>query len=339
MTRTLVTGGSGFIGSHLVETLLRKGDDVTCMVRSTSNRNLLESLDVRLVVGDVTDSESLSEAMAQVCPDVVYHVAGRNAAWESGQFFQDNGDGVRNVAGACADRSSPPTLVIVTSLAVTGPSVHGRPRSEADTPEPVSAYGRSKLAGEREARQFAQRVPITVVRPPIVVGPRDRVLLPMFRTVGRFGFLVTLGVDDYQLAMIYVSDLVDALVSAAERGRRLPPDPDDDTGEGCYFVACDQTPSLADFGRLLAPPLGRQRVRVIHLRRRMAWLSGKATDWFARLMHRPVVFSSDKVREAMAGPWLCATDKAQDELGFAPSVSLVQAIELTARWYRQHRWV
>ena len=339
MTRVLVTGGSGFIGSHLVETLLRRGDDVTCLVRPTSDRKLLESLDVRLVVGDVTDSKSLSAAMVQICPDVVHHVAGRIAAWKSRQFFQDNTDGVRNMARACADCSSPPTLIIVTSLAGSGPAVHGRPRTEADTPEPISAYGRSKLAGERAARQFAQRVPITIVRPPIVVGPRDRSLLPIFRAVGRFGFFVTFGADDFQLAMIYVSDLVDALVLAAERGRRLPPDPDDDTGEGCYFVACDRTPSLADFGRLLAAPLGRRRVRIIHLRRRMAWLSGKSADWFARSMHRPLVFSSDKIKEALAGPWLCETDKAQEELGFAASTSLVQAIELTARWYREHRWV
>jgi len=339
MTRTLVTGGSGFIGSHLVEALLRRGDDVTSLVRPTSNRKLLESLDVRLAVGDVTDSQSLAAAIDRSRPDIVYHVAGRNAAWESWQFFQDNADGVRNVAGACAGRRSPPTLIIVTSLAGAGPTLRDRRRTEADMPRPVSAYGRSKLAGEREAHRFAGRLPITIIRPPIVIGPRDRVLLPMFRTVGRFGFLVTLGVDDFELAMIYVSDLVDALILAAERGRRLPADAEDDTGAGCYFVACGQTPSLADFGRLLAAPLGRRRVRIIHLRRRMAWLSGKAADWFARLMHRPVVFNSDKVREALSGPWLCATDKARDELGFAAGVSLVQAIELTARWYRQHGWV
>ena len=102
MAKVLVTGASGFIGSHLVSALVARGDDVTCLVRATSPVKGLEALGTRLAVGDVTRAGELVPA---VCgQDIVYHLAGITSALNKRQFFRANREGTRNIAQACADR-------------------------------------------------------------------------------------------------------------------------------------------------------------------------------------------------------------------------------------------
>ena len=345
MTRVLVTGASGFIGVHLVEALRRRGDEVTCLVRPTSRRARLEPLGVRFVCGDVTDAPSLAAALDECDPQVVYHLAGLTRALRVARLMQVNAEGVCHLAGACARRAAPPTLLVVSSLAAAGPAPAGRPRTEADTPEPVSAYGRSKLAGEQAARRFAHHLPTTIVRPPIVFGPGDRDVWHLFRLVQRLGLLIVPGPADFSLALIHVTDLVEALVLAAERGERVPAESRGHSagaataGCGCYFVAGEQAPTLAQFAGLLAEAVGRRRVRTLHLPRCLARLAGVAGDAGGWLRRRPLTLGSDKIAEALAGSWLCATDKGRRQLGFAGDTPLAQRLRETAQWYRQHGWL
>ena len=138
-----------------------------------------------LLYGDVTDRESLDGAVAG--QEIVYHVAGCTQALAPRHFYRVNQHGVANVARVCAGQTTPPVLVSVSSLAAAGPAADGRPKTEADRAAPVSHYGHSKRAGERAAEAFAHRVPITIVRPPIVLGQSDRMGLPLFRSIARFG--------------------------------------------------------------------------------------------------------------------------------------------------------
>ena len=132
MSRVLVTGASGFIGSHLVDALVARGDQVTALVRKTSRVDRLESLGVALAHGDLTDPGSLRAAMAG--QSIVYHLAGLTRAVRAKQFYQVNELGVRNAAQACAGQPEPPVLVVVSSLAPAGPSPRGRLRRESDPP-------------------------------------------------------------------------------------------------------------------------------------------------------------------------------------------------------------
>ena len=185
MSKTLVTGASGFIGTHLVRALVEKGHAVTCLVRQRSVVKPLEALGTRLCAGDVTDANSLTSAVNG--QDVVFHLAGRTRALNAHEFHAVNEGGTRAVAQACAAQTPPPVLVIVSSLAAAGPSTLDRPHVETDPSAPVSHYGRSKRAGELAAAAMAHRIPVTVVRPPIVIGPGDRLGLPLFASVARFG--------------------------------------------------------------------------------------------------------------------------------------------------------
>lgn len=150
MAKILITGANGFIGAHLLQELVARGHDVTCLVRRCSVLERIRRLAVRLIQGDITDRDSLPAAVAG--QEVVFQLAGCMRALRTEQFFEVNEQGLRNVAWACARQSTPPVLVAVSSLAAAGPSFSGRPRTESDRPAPVSYYGRSKWAGERALR-------------------------------------------------------------------------------------------------------------------------------------------------------------------------------------------
>ncbi len=336
--RVLVTGASGFIGSHLAKTLVARGDHVTCLVRNTSKTDRLNSFDVSLLEGDVTRSESLAAAVAD--QDIVYHVAGCVRALNVDTLYRINELGAGNVAQACAERPDPPVMVLVSSLAAAGPAVDGRPRIASDPITPVSHYGRSKRAAERAVARFADRVPISVVRPPIVLGEGDRASLEIFRAIGWFRTHLVPGRQAWDYSVIHVVDLVELLIRAAERGARIGPDTDDANPptSGYYFADCGQRPTYAELGRMVAGALSR-RVIVLRLPMPIVWAVACGTESVNRIIRRAPLISFDKLHEISAGSWTCSAQAAIDELGFAVGASLEQRLEQAATWYRRQGWL
>src|SRR4051812_21075296 len=157
MTRCLITGASGFVGSNLARLLKREGWDVRCLVRTTSRLEQIDSLGAELVQGSLADADSLKRAVVGV--NAVFHVAGRTAALRAHEYVRDNVEGTRRLADACAAEANPPVFVMVSSLAAGGPGTMKTPRRESDPEQPVSAYGRSKLAAERALGELAAEVP------------------------------------------------------------------------------------------------------------------------------------------------------------------------------------
>ena len=165
----LVTGATGFVGSHLVEALHRRGDSVTALVRSPAKAARVLGDGVRLVHGDLDAIEALDQAAAG--QQVVYHVAGVIAAQSEADFLHANRDGTTHLVEALIRAGATARLVLVSSMAAGGPAARGRPLDGSAPPMPVTQYGRSKLAGEAVVRASPLRW--TVVRPPMVYGPRD----------------------------------------------------------------------------------------------------------------------------------------------------------------------
>jgi nucleoside-diphosphate-sugar epimerase len=338
MAKVLVTGASGFIGTHLVAALAARGDEITCFVRKTSKLDRLPARGVRVVYGDVTDAGSLPAAVAG--QQVVYHLAGRTRAQNRRNFFEVNCRGVAHVVRACAAAENPPTLIHVSSQAAAGPAVEGRPRVESDPPTPVSQYGRTKRRGEQVAERRAHRVPITIIRPPIVLGEGDRLSLSLFRSVVRFHVHVTPGMGCQRFSLIHADDLVQLLILAAERGRRLPPRDGQShpASQGYYFAACEQDPTYAELGRLVAASVGCPVV-VLPTAMPMVQMIAAVGEVMASVRHQPPVINLDKAREIAAGSWLCSAEAARRELGFTVGAPLVERLRQTTEWYRREGWL
>lgn len=320
-----VTGGSGFVGSHLVEALCRQNLRVRVLMRKTSSRAHLPH-EVEVIEGDLHDHAALTHAVAGVA--TVFHLAAVTRAHSTPEYFQANAEGTRHLIEAmCAAQPRPRRLVYLSSLAAAGPALPGKPVQLADLPCPITAYGRSKLAGEALCQQSTQDFEVVMLRAPAVYGPRDRDLFLCFALAMRGVMLVPQGPDRF-LQFIHVSDLVDALRLAATAPR----------ASGVYHVAEAQPYTLGEFARWLAHAVGR-RVRAIRI---PAWgmrIAAAASEFGAKMIGRATIFNREKVREILASGWLCETDAAKRDLGFEGQISLPIGLTSTAAWYRDQGWL
>lgn len=337
MTLTLVTGANGFIGRRLVQRLTDSGREVRGLVRSQQAAEKLRALGAHGALGDITAPETLNAALEGVAQ--VIHLAGKTHGRTLAEFQAVNGQGSANLALACSRRPSPPVLVAVSSLAAAGPSPPGAPHTEATPAVPISLYGRSKRAGELAAVPFADRAPISIVRPPVVFGPGDRDGLTLFVAVRRFGLHPVPQRRGLPLSLVFVDDLIEGLIAVAERGERLPnPAEAPSPGKGIYYLADPAVSSYADMGRMAGAALGK-RVLVIRLRKYPFLIPALLGDAAAWVTSRPTLFGMDKLREASASGWVCDPSKATRDLGFQTPRPLSERFHETAAWYQQQGWL
>jgi nucleoside-diphosphate-sugar epimerase len=330
----LVTGASGFIGWHLSKALRKRGERVVGLVRRTSEVGQLEPLGIELIHGDVTDPASMQEVIRDV--DVVFHLAGVTKGLRYEQMHAINAHGSRNVARACVVNDVR-TLVSVSSLAAVGPSRNGAPLCESNVPRPVSNYGRSKLAGERAASEFSDRLRISVVRPSIVIGEYDLASLEMFKSIHNLRLHLVPGFRAKPFSVIHATDLAELLILVAEQGERRDT-ADSNSGQGVYFAEGDERPTYAEMGDLIGAAINRRFVK-LSIGPNVLRVSAALADVAARVRGRPLFFSSDKVREATRGPWICSGEKARRQLGFRNERSLCERFKQTGQWYLKHGWL
>ncbi|MDH4131911.1 MAG: NAD(P)-dependent oxidoreductase [Gemmatimonadota bacterium] len=325
--RALVTGATGFVGSHLAETLVRQGADVTALVRSPGKARLLSELGVRQVQGSLGNREALLAAASD--QDVIFHVAGLVAARDENEFLRANRDGTTNLIEAALATGAPPRFVLVSSMAAGGPSPRGTPRAGHEPPAPVTAYGRSKLAGEEELRRSP--LPWTILRPPLVYGPRDTEILKVFR-LARTGFVPVFGDGSQELSAIYGPDLATALVAAARSPATIAK-----TYYACHPEVFSSGGFVTAVGRAVRGPRGITRLVPLPpwLARGVLGITGTA----ARLAGQATILTADKANEFFQPAWTGDPAALARDTGWSPEHGIESGLAATAEWYRKQGWL
>jgi nucleoside-diphosphate-sugar epimerase len=321
--KALVTGAAGFIGGLLVEDLVRSGHVVTALTRDPARTRDLESLGVRIVLGDLSTGAGLREALGD--QEVVFHVAGLIKARDESEFARANVDGVRRIVQA-AEAARTPRLVHVSSMAAAGPAERGRPLREGDPERPLTPYGRSKLAGERIVRESG--LAWTIVRPPMVYGPRDREVLRVFR-MGRRGFVPVLGDGQQELCAVFGTDLAEALTAVARSDRTL---------HRTYYACHAERFTSEELAREVGRAMGRE-IRVLRVPPAAGRLLLGVTGRLAQLAGRATLLHGNKSDELMAEAWTADPAAIAQDAGWTARHDLRSGLAATAAWYRERGWL
>ncbi len=319
-----VTGGTGFVGSHLVDHLLQCGSEVRCLVRDRSRLRWLQGKPVTLVEGDLDSQAIISDAASGT--DAFFHLAGVTAAPTREQYFRVNADGCRNVGRAALEAGEPPDVFIyVSSLAAVGPGLSGEVVAETHAPRPVTDYGRSKLEGERILSEMGP-LPLVTLRPPAVYGPRDREIFTLFQLASK-GFFPILN-PEARLSLVHVEDLVRGIVKAAQHSR---------IGE-TFFLTHPEPVATTDLPGHFSEALGR-RVAGLRVPGGVLATAASVSEGWGKLTGRMPMFNRQKVRELTAANWVCSHEKARDRIGFTADTAIADGLARTARWYREQGWL
>ncbi|HTY07728.1 MAG TPA: NAD-dependent epimerase/dehydratase family protein [Candidatus Edwardsbacteria bacterium] len=327
-TISLVTGANGFIGSHLVQALLAHGHQVRCLVRRTSDLKWLSCLEIDIRYGSLDDTGSLLAACRDA--DYVFHLAGAVKARHKADFDRHNSDGALNIARAALEAA--PGLrrfLFSSSQAAAGPAAAlDAPVCENDECQPLSDYGKSKLLAEQRLRILSDKLPLTIIRPPSVYGPRDTEVFMYFQWIDR-GLALLPGFKTRYAHLIYVADLVNGMVQAAESDAAL--------GK-TYFLAGDRAYSWQEISGIIARSMGKRPIKV-HLPLFLAHFSAILAEAGAAVTNRPSTFDRQKVREMSQLYWAVSTKAAQRDFGFKSEYDLPRGVEETVKWYKDKKWL
>ena len=336
MSKILITGASGFIGHHLVDCLTKRGDEIRCLVRKSSNTNLISGFPVEFVYGDVSDSESLKKAVDQV--DCVYHLAGVTREAKRGQFLEVNTQGTKNLVDECLRHPNPPRIVYVSSLAAAGPGSKESPKKETDIVHPISLYGVSKCEAERYLISVSDKISCSVVRPPFVFGEGDRASLELFKLVYKTRLHLIPGWINRMFSFVHACDLSNFLIKVEEHGEKLDLG-SEISGNGVYFTSCGEDVKFSDFGRMIGKSLGIEKTITLPCPPLVVLIVGITCEMSKRIAGVSGALDWNKAKESISGPWICSSEKGRKQLGFRPEKTLQERLDQTAMWYKERAWI
>jgi nucleoside-diphosphate-sugar epimerase len=325
----LVTGASGFVGGHLAQFLASQKVKVKLLVRPTSKLAFKPTANMELCYGDVTDLDSVRKAAKGV--KVIYHLAGILRGSDFSAYEKVNAEGTRNVCKAALEQKGLKRLVYVSSLSAAGPSTAQGPIDESAPARPVSFYGQTKRMGEEIVLSYQSKFPVAILRPGAVYGPRETDIFEYFKMV-ESGFVVIGGSDSQQISFVYVDDLVNAIVLAADSAKAV--------GK-TYFVSDGKSYNWGHITQIIGKKLGKSYA-TIKLPLGLVKVVASAGDAIAKVTGKsilPPIVSRDKLKEAEVPGWACKNDKLRKELGFKPKYDITKGIQKTVEAYVAAGWL
>jgi nucleoside-diphosphate-sugar epimerase len=313
--RVLLTGATGFVGSHIARAFVEAGYEVLCGVRASSDVRWISDLPIERVPLDLEGrAEDLRRAVKNA--DLVIHAAGITRARRAEDYYSINAGGTARLADAALG-AGVRRFVLISSLAARGPDGHAGP---------ASPYGRSKLEGEAHLLGLGGSMETVVLRPAAVYGPRDTDLLPLFKMARRGWLPVPSGAN--LLQPVYATDVAMAALAAA----REP------VGSGPFPVAERARYTWKDVVAGLEEALGRT-IRAVRMAAASFTLAGRAAELAARPFSAVPPFDERRTRDLAVHTWTCDTSVTEEALRWEAKVALPEGLERTARWYGQAGWL
>lgn len=327
--KVLVTGATGFIGSHIADQMKEKGADVKCIIRKTSNLQWVENKGYELVEASLSDVDSLKEVVKDV--DIIFHSAGLTAARNMEDFIRGNVTGTKNLFEAAVQNA--PNLkrfVHLSSQAAVGPSDSLLEMSTENKPHnPLTSYGKSKKMAEDYLNANKEKLPITIVRPPAVYGPRDVATLPMFKAAKK-GIGTLIGFDDKYVSLISSMDLTNGVIESAFSDKSI--------GE-TYFIASESYYNWTEIINAMGKAAGKENIFKIRIPHSIVKIMGNANGLIGKITGKPPVFDSEKSIDFIQKYWTCSIEKAKKDFGYEQKYSLEEGMRLTYEWYKSNGWV
>jgi len=327
--KVLVTGATGFIGSHIADMLIDKGYNVRCITRSTSNLRWLEGKPIEIVTASLSDIDSFKKSVAGV--DYIYHVAGLTFARNYEEFLSCNRDATKNLLTA-AEEVCPnlKRFLFVSSQTVVGPSDSlDNPVDEDSQCRPLTAYGKSKKAAEEEVLKFTGKIPFTIVRAPAVYGPRDTAIFDIFKTV-KMGLGTLIGFDEKFISLIHSSDLSRGIIEAAES---------DAAQNNIYFVSSEEFYTWEQLIKVIAKVMGKKFIIKLRLPHVVVLSVAGISEFLGKFSSKPPVFNYEKGIDFIQKYWICSTNKATEHFGYKQKITIESGMKNTIDWYKENKWL
>jgi nucleoside-diphosphate-sugar epimerase len=325
----VVTGSTGFIGSHLVDALLARGNTARALVRPETPAGSRDSR-IEHWEADLLDDRSVRDSPVWNGATHVFHLAGVTKGRTLSHFRAGNVFPTANLLSAIAARvGPPPRVVLVSSQAAAGPATGpDSPVRETDRPVPIENYGRSKLQAEQAVVRYRDVLPVTIIRPSAVYGPRDRDFLAVFRQASRRVALHA-APRDHAFALVHVSDLVRAIILAAERAEAVG---------RTYFISGETPVTWRELYEEVARAASSRPIQ-LQVPQPALRIAARAGDLVSTLTGRPTMLNRNKAALARARWWLCDASAARQDLGWRPEVSLQAGVRDTYLWYVAAGWL
>jgi nucleoside-diphosphate-sugar epimerase len=325
--KAFITGATGFVGSHLADLLLEKGYEVYCLKRKTSSTKWLDGKKIHYVNGDLFSNEVLSSVIKEM--DYVFHVAGVVKAKNRQGFITGNQLATKNIV-EITFRVNPEIkkFIHISSLAVCGPNPDNKPLTEDYLPRPITTYGVTKLEAEKEVLKFKDKIPVTIIRPPAVYGPRDTEILVYFKTFSK-GLNSIIGFQNKYLSLVYVKDLVKGIVLAAESEK---------SNSEIFFISSDKFYNWNELGKIVSGILKRRviKIRIPHF---VVYSLGYIAQFLASVSGKAATLNVEKCKDITRERWVCSNEKAKKILGFNPEYEAENGFLETIDWYKREKWI
>jgi nucleoside-diphosphate-sugar epimerase len=325
--KVLVTGATGFLGSHLVSRLVQQDDEVRALARKTSKIDHLPQQGVEIVYGDLKDRTSLQRAVEGV--DIVYHAgAAMSGSWE--EYEESTVKGTERMLELSLD-AGVKRFVHISTIAVY--RVYGLEKNSIidencpseETPEKVGPYARAKVEAEKRVWRFYEKgLPVVVIRPGIIYGPRGKILFPHLGFPLKAGLFVIIGKGNHLLPLTYVDNTVDAILLVATR--------EESVGQAYHIVDDGEITQREYLKKYMAAT--HSKFITLSVPFSLLLFSAILAEQLKKL--KALNKSSSLSRYSLVSKWTSLrfdASKAKKELGWRPKVSLEEGLKRTFEWY------